>query len=157
MLQEREWGMPGWVCWRVAVCSSKWGARGGFPEKRTCGAGEGAGSETVQRKGIGRRAGQVPGSGGEARVARAQRRRGGQRGEVGRGACRSLRGESPEPLSGVAGSFWKQCGVLEREATAGVQERGWELCSGRAWRPWGGVVSLVRGTHCPALLRRRAS
>lgn len=45
----------------------------------------------------------------------------------------------------MAGSFWQQRGVSGRKATTGVQERGRELCSGWAWRPWGGVVSLVRG------------
>lgn len=92
-------------------------------------------------------------------MPRAQRRRGGQRGEVGRGACRSLRGESPEPPSRVAGSFWKQRGVSGREATAGVQERA-------SWMGallGTGVEAMGRGcepdqeTYCPALLCRRAS
>lgn len=85
----------------------------------------------------------MPGSGGEAGWLG---RRGGEvrEGRWG-GACRPLRAESPGPPSGVAGSFWQQRGVSGREATAGVQERGRELCSGRAWKPWGGVVSLVRG------------
>ena len=88
--------MPGCVCvcWGGggAICRSKYLARGGFPERRTCGAGEEAGNEILWRKGIwaeDRVGTLVP----EARRPVRLGCRGGQRGEVGWGLAGCLRAE----------------------------------------------------------------
>ena len=142
MLQEREWGMPGCVCvlGGVEVPFAVLNTRGGFPERRTCGAGEEAGSETVWRKGI--RAEDGAGTRAqrqEASAARVQRRP-----ERGGGAGRQ----------GHSGS------TVEHQSRRLLQESRREDGSSApvgAWRPWEGVMSLVRGPRCPALPHRRAS